>query len=177
MRHRLRKWLPLAAVAALAACENDSTDSGGTFDPPAYAGAYVGTWTNTTFGSTGEGSATIIVNTANNTATVTATATGNVLGVGGVTPQSRSGTFTASGASFTGNVPPMGDIAGTIDDEGTITATGTNIPNPAIDRWRATGTITATQLRLDFIVTFTSGSTATGSITLNKQEGALAARR
>ena len=180
MRQQLRKWLPLAAFAApaaLAACKNDGTDSGGTFDPPAYEGAYVGTWTNATFQSTGTGSATIDVNTTNNTATVTATATGNVLGVGGVTPQTLSGTFTAAGATFTGNVPPMGDITGTIDDEGSITASGTNVPNTAIQRWDATGTITASQIRLNFTVTFTSGPPATGTITLNKQEGASAARR
>jgi hypothetical protein len=178
MRQQLRKWLPLAAaLAALAACENDGTDSGGTLDPPAYDGAYVGTWTNTTFGSQGTGSATIDVNTETNTATVTATASGNVLGVGGVTPQTRSGTFTASGATFTGNVPPMGNITGTIDDEGNITASGTNVPNTAIQRWDATGTITASQIRLNFTVTFTSGSPATGSITLNKQQGGPEARR
>ncbi len=141
-------------------------------NPSLYAGTYTGTWINTTFGSTDVASATIVVN-ANSTVTVTASASGSVLGGGAVGPTTRTASYSSTTASFTGNVPEMGNITGTIVNSSTagvanIEATGTNVPNTAIQRWTATGTISATQLQLNFSVFFTSGSTAVGTVTLTK---------
>ena len=142
-------------------------------NPALYAGTYTGTWINTTFGSTDVASATIIINAATSSASVTASAGGSVLGGGAVGPTTRSATYSSTTATFTGNVPEMGNITGTIVNSSVagvanIQATGTNVPNTAILRWTATGTISATQLFLNFTVFFTSGSTAVGSVTLNK---------
>ena len=106
---------------------------------------------------------------ATKTATVTASATGSVLGTpGGVAATTRSSVYGTSSGTFTGNVPPMGSISGSIDAAGNIVAEGTNVPNPGISRWNVTGTITPTQIRLNFTVTFTAGAPAAGNITLNK---------
>ncbi len=138
-------------------------------DAAQYVGSYTGSWTNTTFASTGGGTVTISIDQATSTATVTASATGNVLGTpGGVTPGARMGPYASNGASFTGTIAVMGDITASIDASGNIIASGINIPNAAISRWDANGTITATQIKLNFTVTFTAGPPATGSITLNK---------
>ena len=144
-----------------------------TLNAALYAGTYTGTWINTTFGSTDVASATIVINAATSTATVTASAGGSVLGGGAVGPTARSATYSATAATFTGNVPEMGNITGSIVNTSVagvanIQATGTNVPNSAILRWTATGTISATRLFLNFTVFFTSGSTAVGSVTLNK---------
>jgi hypothetical protein len=140
------------------------------FNPAPFAGTYVGTWTNTTFGSVGTGSAVITVNTANNTATVTATATGNVLGSGGgATPPTQNGSYNTNGAQFTGNVAPMGTINASIVAPGTITAVGSNVPNGSITGWTANGTINGTTIQLNFTVTFTAGPPAVGTITLTRQ--------
>lgn len=139
------------------------------FDPSPYAGNWSGTWVNTTFASTGTGTAVITVDGGAHTATVTATATGNVLGSGGgATPPTQNGSYTNTGAQFNGVVSPMGTISASIQADGTITAVGTNVPNPSITGWTATGTITATTLTLNFTVTFTAGAPAVGTITLTK---------
>ena len=140
------------------------------FNPAPFAGTYAGTWTNTTFGSVGTGTAVITVNTANNTATVTATATGNVLGSGGgATPPVQNGGYNINGAQFTGNVAPMGTINASILPPGNITAVGSNVPNGSITGWTATGTIDGTTIQLNFTVTFTAGPPAVGTITLTRQ--------
>lgn len=138
------------------------------FNATQYAGTYTGTWLNTTFGSTGTGNAKVVVNAATSTVAVTVNVTGNVLGVGGVNNSLSNGSYTNSGSAFTGNVAPMGDIVASVDAGGAITASGTNVPNPSISRWDATGTITATAINLTFTVTFKSGPPATGTITMAK---------
>ena len=139
------------------------------FNPAPFAGNYAGTWTNTTFGSVGTGTAVITVNTANNTATVTATATGNVLGSGGgAAPPVQNGGYTTNGAQFTGNVAPMGTINASIIPPGTINAVGSNVGG-SITGWTATGTINGTTIQLNFTVTFTDGPPAVGTITLTRQ--------
>lgn len=141
----------------------------GAFDPAPFAGTYAGTWTNTTFGSVGTGTAVITVNTGNNTATVTASATGNVLGGGPAAPPLQNGAYDGNGAQFNGSVPPMGTINATIVPPGTITATGTNVPNASIVSWTANGTITASAINLNFTVNFTAGAPAVGTINLVRQ--------
>jgi hypothetical protein len=62
----------------------------------------------------------------------------------------------------------MGDITGTIDPAGNIVASGVNVPNTTIARWDATGTLTPGALSMSYKVTFTSGSTAVGTVDLRR---------
>ncbi len=139
-----------------------------------FAGTYTGTWTNTTFGSTDVASANIVVNTLASNATVTIAASGNVLGTpGGIPATPRVTPYTASTAAFTGNVPQLGNIFLTFVSTTTpgrldIVASGTAVPNGAITRWDAIGTITPTQISMTFTVTFVVGAPAVGTIVLNK---------
>jgi adhesin/invasin len=134
-----------------------------------YEGTYSGNWTNTTFASVGTGTVTIDVDEGAMTASVTGSATGNVLGSGGVGPITRNGPYGTSSATFNGVLPTMGTVSGTLNADGTLTLSGTNIPDPSITRWDATGTITPAQIQLSFTVTFNAGPPAVGTITLNRQ--------
>jgi adhesin/invasin len=137
------------------------------FNASQYAGNYAGTWTNTTFGSTGTGSATVTVNGTASTASIVVAVTGQVLGTGGVNT-TQNGPYTTNGASITNTViPVMGSVTASIDMGGNITASGTNVPNASISRWDASGTVTSTQLRMTFTVSFADGSKAVGTIALN----------
>ena len=137
------------------------------FNASQYVGTYSGTWTNTTFNSTGTSSATVSVNSAASTMSIVFAVTGQVLGQGGVNT-TQGGSYTNSGASVSNIVVPvMGTVTFAIDAAGNITASGTNIPNTAINHWNAAGTITATQVRVNYTVTFSDGSTAAGTISLN----------
>jgi adhesin/invasin len=137
------------------------------FNAAQYAGNYSGIWTNTTFGSTGTNSATITVNSAASTISIVFVVTGTVLGQGGLNT-TQGGSYGANGGSVSNIVVPvMGTVTFAVDAAGNITASGTNIPNPAINRWNATGTITSTRLSVTYTVTFTDGSTAVGNIALN----------
>jgi hypothetical protein len=62
----------------------------------------------------------------------------------------------------------MGNITATMNAAGAITASGVNPTNTNISGWTATGTVTATALNMTYVVTFTNGSTATGTISLTK---------
>ena len=65
--------------------------------------------------------------------------------------------------------PAKGSVTGSIDAAGNIIISGVNPQNTTITRWDATGTVTPTQLRMNFTVTFAGGaSPAFGTIALNK---------
>ncbi len=137
------------------------------FNASQYAGTYTGNWTNTTFGSTGTTSATVSVNSASSTMSIAFVVTGQVLGTGGVNT-TQSGLYSSNGAAVSNIVVPvMGTVNFAIDAVGNITASGTNIPNQAINKWNAGGTITATQVRMTYTVTFNDGTTGVGTISLN----------
>ncbi len=91
-----------------------------------------------------------------------------MLGSGPASPPTQNGSYTNSGAQFSGTVSPMGTISASIQPDGTITAVGSNVPNASITGWTATGTITEHTLDLSFTVTFTAGPPAVGTITLTK---------
>ncbi|MEP6833623.1 MAG: hypothetical protein ABJB74_09520 [Gemmatimonas sp.] len=139
-----------------------------------YAGAYTGTWTNVTFSTTNTASATIVNNAGPSTANVTIAALGTILGVaGGIPATERVTTYGDTTAAFNGNVPQLGNIVMAIKTTSTLgtlslIASGTNAPNPGVVRWDATGTITPTAIDISFIVTFTSGPQAFGTINLTK---------
>lgn len=139
------------------------------FDPTGFAGTYTGTWENTTFASVGTGSAVVAIDDGTKMATVTVVVTGFVLGTAGpVTPAPQGGSYTTAGASYAANIPPMGDITATIAPDGTITASGANVPGGGIAGWTATGTLTDSALNMAFTVNFTVGPPAVGTITMTK---------
>lgn len=107
-----------------------------------------GTWTNTTYGSTGEVTANVTFDTTTNIATIAFDINGNVYG--GTDPDPETFTldmtnFIANGTAtlnFTSAV--YGDISATLtfytDNTGVFSGTATNAPNPAVTNASFSGT-------------------------------------
>jgi adhesin/invasin len=142
-------------------------------DVPQYLGTYSGTWTNTSFGSTDVASLTI-VDIPGTGAGLTLSAAGTIMGTpGGIPSTQRTATYTATNAFFNGNIPQLGNFNLNVSSSATpnvldIVAGGTGVPNGAVRRWDAQGTITPTQINMTFIVSFATGNPAIGAISLTK---------
>jgi hypothetical protein len=140
------------------------------FNVSRYLGTWTGTWINNTFSSVGTNTLTISADESAMTVTIAFSTTGHALGTpGGVPTQSNMTAYDDSGFTATATLNVYGTATITVDADGDITASGVNIPAGGIERWDATGTITDTQLVLDWTITFTGGATATGRTTLNRQ--------
>lgn len=142
-------------------------------DAPLYFGTYSGTWQNGSFGTTDVASITIADNPGVG-ATLTLSAGGTIMGTpGGIPSVARNVTYNQTTASYTGSIPQLGNFTMSVNSGTDVNlldfaASGTGVPNAAVRRWDATGTITPTQIKINFIVSFNSGNPAVGSITLNK---------
>ena len=135
-----------------------------------YAGTWSGTWTNSTFGSSGTTSLIIALGAAANQVTITHSGTGTVLGGSGAPAETRTNVpYTPAAFTLQTVSTTFGNVTLNVDASGAVTGSGTQVPNAAVSRWDCTGTITPTQIRLTFTVTFAAGGSATGSISINKQ--------
>lgn len=132
------------------------------------AGEWRGSWTNTTFGSTGGVSATIIVN-EDGTASFTVDIGGLVFGLIDPAPKTFTGTYGSQGIIFQAQGDDLfGDVTITISPEGEIAFQGQNIPVPGFDSVTADGTITAEETSGTYIVNFAGGGSAQGVFNLVK---------
>lgn len=140
------------------------------FNAARYAGTWTGNWINNTFQSVGTNTLTIAVDETAMTVTIAFSTTGSALGVpGGVPEQSNMTAWDDTGFTATVALNVYGTATLTVDADGNITMSGVNIPQSGFARWDGTGTITDTQIILDWTVTFSAGGTATGRTTLNRQ--------
>ena len=115
-------------------------------------GTYVGSWTNTTFGSTG--GATIIVEFNGFDVEITADLDGGVFGLADPPPVSITGTLDGSGGavlSLPGD-PIFGDFNGSVSPAGEIQGTFTNLPVAFITEVTADGQIGEGMIHLDYAV-------------------------
>jgi len=166
----LNQLTAMAAATATATPVVFSATATALFNASRYAGTWTGTWINTTFSSTGTNTLTISADESAMTVTIAFSTTGPALGVpGGVATQSNMTSYEGTGFTATANLNVYGATTLTVDADGNVTASGVNIPQPGFDRWDATGTITDTQLVLDWTVSFTGGGSASGRTTLTKQ--------
>lgn len=160
---------PAASSPAPAATGAASTAQPATTAPlPAFQDAtLVGTWNNTTFGSTGPATFDIKVNAAAATMTVTITLGGNVFGAPAPAPESFTLPLSAAGATFSGKSKTFGDVTATLKG-GTMTFKGDNVPGGRVKSIDGTGTYTPTSLSLAYNVALADGTTAKGTVTLKK---------
>lgn len=133
----------------------------------AFAGTYSGSWTNTTFGSTGATTATVVIN-ADGTASFTVDLDGLVFGLLDPPPKTLAGTYDENGAAFqiTGD-DLFGDLT-IIINRGAISFSGIDIPFSDIDAVSAEGIITPTEVNMNYTVNFPGGSLANGVLILTK---------
>ena len=80
-------------------------------------------------------------------------------------------TFTDAGINISSTVDTFGDLALIIDNEGNISGSAINVPNPNVDRIDFTGTVTSETMTNNYTVTFSpniGGGMAVVVFTLNK---------
>lgn len=139
-----------------------------TVNPASFVGSWVGTWSNTTFGSVGPAAWTILIDESTNMVTLTTDLDGNVFGAVDPLPERYVAELGPGGVTFTAMSATFGDFTLTINSDGTMTGTGVNVPTPGVDGFAFTGTITPTQINLNYTVSFTGGGGAAGLLQVNK---------
>ena len=130
-------------------------------------GNWSGTWRNTTFGSTGNATLAMTIDTVAERFSGTFDLSGSVFGRGDPAPETFSGPYSTSGATLTGTSSFYGTVTATYTPGGTLSGSMVN-PAPNISRVDFSGTVTATTMDVNYTVRFTDGSTAVGTVNLRK---------
>lgn len=160
-------YLALAPFLLIACSGSDNGGGSTTFNAQQHVGTWTGTWTNTTFSSTGAVTATVTLN--GSTYTITFDMGGNVFGGADPAPEGFSATVTTTNATLTGITSPVyGTLTGSLDANGNVTASGTNITGQ-VSSFTLTGTWNATTINAAVVITFDNQTTANGVATLTKQ--------
>lgn len=139
--------------------------------PSVLAGRYNGTWTNTTFGSTGAIRMELYVRPVSGSRqfVVRIDADGNVFGggdPGGSTINLNQVNATTWSGTLNGD-PKYGNVTMSITNTGNVTVSGTSVPGGIISSYTATGTLTAAgALNLTGSAVRTVGGTANTTISL-----------
>ncbi len=140
------------------------------FAPSQAAGTYLGSWFNQTFFSNGPAATTVTINPATGAATVTVDLGGNVFGGSDPPPETFSFMLSPGGGTFQTNSPIFGTTTTMVDARGRFWSDSPNVPAPGIDRFTASGIISAEQMLAGYTVFFPGGTTAEGMIRLVKQQ-------
>lgn len=186
MRLRWFALLVLLALLAVACPQQDTTET--TDEAPAeeqppsdegepeadraeiagrYAGDWSGSWTNRTFGSTGEASAVVTVQ-GEETMTVSLDLAGNVFGASD--PPSEDFVIQLDGQGQTsGTSATYGPYEASWElDAGTITIDLTEVPGDRITTVSGSGTFSDTRFSVTFTINFSDGSSAESVLELTK---------
>ena len=131
-------------------------------------GTYIGTWHNFTFGSTGASTMVVNVNSTTKAISDVLTLQGNVFGSAAPAPETFNGTYTATGITLTTVSTTFGNLTLTVDQFGSVSGTGTNVPSPNVSKITFNGSWDGTTLNLSYKATLTVGGQATGSFILSK---------
>ena len=136
-----------------------------------YDGRYVGTFTNTTFSTTGPASLELRIDPATNTMAIDADFDGDLFG-GGAKESRRINGSVALGdptATVTTETKAFGPVTGRIDPSLAVVLTAAEVPDEKVKGFTLTGRLRSDSTGLDatYTVTFQDGKTAEGTITLN----------
>jgi hypothetical protein len=152
-------------AAAATATQAAATQGAASTNPFAvvdqFEGTYSGTWTNTTFGSTGPASVQVRVRHAESAVEITLTLGGNVFGQPSPAPETLSATITAGQPlSFTSKT--FGPTTVTFDAATMkLTFTSNDVPSARVKTFVATATITDPKtIDLAYDVTFRDATPA-----------------
>ena len=164
----------LFAVTILSSCGGSSNNGGGMAGSTeaatnfAYLGLWTGTWTNTTFGSSGSVSVNIVDN-GNGTVAVTVDLGGFVGGLMDPDPRTDNVTINADGSANYSEIQDMlGELNVTLSDNGQLNISTPNIPTTGFDSFTTSGTVSATSVALTTNVIFTGGGSASGTVNATK---------
>jgi hypothetical protein len=124
--------------------------------PALTMGPWQGTWVNLKFNSTGPASACLELN--GQTLTAICDADGNVFGGLNPAPFTLVGALDQDGfmASVLGD-PVFGDLVVTMNNKGTVSVTGTNVPSMFVKGYTAAGQVKNGVCHLDGVIDFKPG--------------------
>lgn len=168
---KLQAIFLIAVSILLSSCSNNN--DGGTVYIPSddIIGHWTGTWSNTTFGSNGPLTLDITDN-GNGTLDVTFDLDGFVGGMFDPAPQTVTATIGSTGdITFSGNIDMVGmpgQLDFTFKSNGELSISLPSIPIAGFDSFTATGSMTPTNLSLDYEVFFSPAGSAVGTATATK---------
>jgi len=136
-----------------------------------YDGRYVGTFTNTTFSTTGPASLELRIDPATNEMAIDADFDGDLFGGGAKESRRISGTVALGDptATVTTETKAFGPVTGQIDPSLAVVLTAAEVPDAKVKAFTLIGRLRSDSTGLDatYTVTFKDGKTAEGTITLN----------
>lgn len=130
-------------------------------------GTWTGSWHNETYNTTGGATIVISVDQQAKTMSFNVDFDGNVFGGSNPPAETFTGSYTETSLTITGHSNTFGDISATWNGDG-FSGSGQNVPAGGIDSVDFTGTVTATQISMNYTIHFSGGGTAVGTVTLNK---------
>ena len=152
-----------------------SSGGGASADPldavAQFEGTYNGSWTNTTFGSTGAASVAVGLDRANASIGLTLTLGGNAFGGSASAPETLTGRIGNGQAAFESATLGHTTIDLAVTTEAfEITLASSDVPSARIATFTATSTVKdANTIGFEYTVTFRDGTApATGTGTLTK---------
>ncbi len=133
-----------------------------------YAGAWSGSWSNLTFGSTGSLTGQLSVE-RDGTAQLVLDAGGFVFGLVDPAAKTFTGTYNEAAMTFTGTGDDVfGNLTMTFASTGSVMVSGLDVPASSIDILTASGVVTATNLDANYTLTFGGVTYAEGTMSLVK---------
>lgn len=164
----------LVITVSLPSCGGSSSNGGGSDGSVdaaanfAYLGLWTGTWTNTSFGSTGSVSVNIVDN-GNGTVAVTVDLGGFVGGILDPDPRTDNVTINADGsASYSSTQDMLGELNITVSSSGELQISTPDIPTTGFDSFTIGGNVTNTSASLSGTVIFTGGGSASAVVNATK---------
>ena len=155
--------------SAASALVSATTTSGAAVAFADYPGNWAGSWHNNTFGSSGAATLAVTLDATGTKMTWTIAVQGNVFGGAAPPPETFTGVVNATGVTLSGTSVSFGNLLLTIDRNGAVSGSGTNLNNPNVSRFDFSGTWTQGGFNLTYTATLTGGGTASGTFQMNKQ--------
>ncbi len=134
----------------------------------AFVGNWTGGWVNNTFGTSGSATMSYNVDTVAETFQITMDLNGQVFGLIDPPAQTFNSTYSPTGPTNIAIPTPFGTLNSTFTQAGQITGSITGVSVGGITRMDFTGTATPAAITVNYTVTFNTGATAAGVLTLNK---------
>jgi hypothetical protein len=157
-------FLPLAILDSSGTFSTTATIRRSLYTPTQLAGNYTGTWTNTTFGSTGSSSLQLSYNATTKVATITFDVNGNVFGGADPPAETWTCTVTLDGCKASFNSSVFGAGTFVLRPDGTMYIRST----PSIGYFNMDGYLTSTNLWGAYTVGLGGGVKAVGTFSLSK---------
>ncbi len=136
-----------------------------------YDGRYVGTFSNTTFNTTGPASLELRIDPATGNMAVDADFVGDLFGGGAQETRRISGEVVLNdpNAAITTPTKAFGPVKGQLDPSLALVLSASEVPDPKVKGFELTGRLRSDNTGFDatYTVTFQDGSTAAGTVTLN----------